>query len=128
MVVHKRVKIFGKNIGSLASLFYQVYLDMFLKSIFWNVDWELFLIFITRNTNADIFFFSILWISLILTGKFMPSKSSFLAKSLSIFLILAEWWSAGYKCLTKHHSKRLLSSLFWILIEPFLEWFISFGN
>ena len=41
------------------------------------------------------FFSLILLIFLILTGNFISSKSNSSAKILSIFVILAEWWSAG---------------------------------
>ena len=41
------------------------------------------------------FFISILRMSLTLTGNFMSLKSSFLAKSLSAFVILFGLWSAG---------------------------------
>ena len=51
-------------------------------------------------------FFSILWMSLILTGYFISLKSNSLEKSLLAFVIIAEWWSALYRYLTKHHSKH----------------------
>ena len=53
------------------------------------------------------FFFSTLYISL--TGNFMPLKSTFLAKSLPAFVILAGLRSAGFKYLTKHHLNHSLS-------------------
>ena len=52
----------------------------------------------------------------------MSLKSSFLAKSLSAFVILAGWWFAGFKYLTVLHLKHSLSSIFLILINPFLRW------
>ena len=58
------------------------------------------------------FFFSILSMSLILTGNFMSLKSSLFAKSLSAFVILLGLWSAGFKCLIKHHLKHSLSTVF----------------
>ena len=70
------------------------------------------------------FFFSILCISLTFTGNFMSLKSRFLGKSLSAFVIIAEWWSEGCKYLTKHHLKHSLLSKFWI----YLGWSNSFGN
>ena len=70
------------------------------------------LIFITKNTTADGIFFSILCISLTLTGNFMSLKSRLLAKALSAFVILAGLQSAGFKYLTKHHLKDSLSSIF----------------
>ena len=69
------------------------------------------------------FFFSILRMSLVFTGNFMFLKSSLFAKSLSAFVILA-----GFKYLTKHHLNHSLSSVFLILINPFLGWSNSFGN
>ena len=81
---------------------------------------------------AKEFFFSILWISLILTGNVMTLKSGSFSKSLLAFVILAWWWSAGYKYLTKHHLKHLSSSssssIFSILIKPFLGSSKSIGN
>ena len=47
------------------------------------------------------FYSSILWMSLILTGNFISLKSSFLSKSLSVYVILLELWSFGSKYLTK---------------------------
>ena len=73
------------------------------------------------------FFSSILWRSLIVTANFSLKSSSF-AKYLPAFVILAGWWSAGCKYLTKHHLKDSLSSIFWILIKPFLGWSAAFGN
>ena len=55
------------------------------------------------------FFFSTLYISLTLTGNFMPLKSTFLAKSLPAFVIIAGLRSAGFKYLTKHHLNHSLS-------------------
>ena len=52
--------------------------------------------------------FSVLWMSLIVAEKFMSLKSSYFAKSVSIFLVLAGWWFAGCKYLTKHQLKHLL--------------------
>ena len=81
---------------------------MLFKSIFLkNLGWQFFFILTTKNTNADTTFFSILWISLILTGNFMPLNSSFLAKCLSIFIILAGFLSTEFKYLTKQHFKDL---------------------
>ena len=54
-----------------------------------------------------------------MTGNFMSLKWISLAKSLSLFLILAEWWSA--ECLTKQHLKHSLASIFWILIKPLFD-------
>ena len=55
-------------------------------------------------------------------------KSSFLANSLSAFVILLGLGSSGFKYLTKHHLKHSLSSIFWILINPFFAWSNSLGN
>ena len=74
------------------------------------------------------FFFSTLWMSLFFTGIFMSLKSGFFTKSLSDFVILAEWWSAGCNYATKHHLKHSLSTTFWILIRPFVRWSNFFGN
>ena len=74
------------------------------------------------------FFFSILWISLILTENFMYSKSNSSSNSLSIFLILAGWQSAGCKYLTKHHLKHWSLSKFWVITKPFFGWSNLFGN
>ena len=76
----------------------------------------------------ELFFFSILWMSLDFTGNFMSLKSSLFAKSLSAFVLLHGWWYAEFNYLTKHHSKHSLSSAFWMLNKPFLGWFNSFGN
>ena len=73
-------------------------------------------------------FFSILWMSLILTGNFMSLKSSLFAKSLSDFVVLFGLWSAGFKHLTKHHLKHSKASIFWILINPFPGRSNSLGN
>ena len=56
-----------------------------------------------------------MWISLILTENELSLKLSFLANSLSAFVILAGEWSTGSKYLTKHHLKYSLSVIFWIL-------------
>ena len=58
----------------------------------------------------------------------MSLKSTLFAKSLSAFAILTGLWSAGFKCLTKQNLNHSLSSVFWILINPFLEWSNSFGD
>ena len=71
---------------------------------------------------------SILWMSLNLTGNFMSLKSSLFSKSLSAFLIILGLWSAGFKNLTKHYLNYSLSSIFWILINPFLGRSNSLGN
>ena len=55
-------------------------------------------------------FFSILRMSLVLTGKIMSLKSSLFAKFLSAFVIFLGLWSAGaeFKYLTKQHLKHSL--------------------
>ena len=58
------------------------------------------------------FLFSMLWMFPTLTENFMALKSSFLAKPLSAFVILAGWWSPGFRYLTKHHLKQSLSQYF----------------
>ena len=65
---------------------------------------------------------------LTLTGSFMSLKASFLAKSLSAFVIFLGLWSTACKYLTKDHLKDSLTSIFWILISLFLGWFNSSGN
>ena len=55
--------------------------------------------------------------------KSIPSE-----KSLSIFVVLDELRSIGCKYLNKHHLKHSLSSIFLILIKPFLDWSNSFGS
>ena len=45
------------------------------------------------------FLFKIFWMTLILTENFMFLK---LGKSSSDFAIIAGWWPAGWKNLTKH--------------------------
>ena len=63
----------------------------------------------TKNTNADwIFFFLIFCISLTLTGNFMTLKLNFSVKSLSAYVILGGWWSAGCRYLTQFHLKHLI--------------------
>ena len=74
------------------------------------------------------FFFTIVWMSQILTGNFMSLKSSVLANSLSAFVILAGLWSAGFKYLTILYLKHSLSPIFWMLIRPFLGWSNSIGS
>ena len=66
-------------------------------------------------------FFTILWISLILTRSFMSAESNSSPNNLSVSLILPGWWSAGCKYQTKHYLNHSLSSKFWILIKPFLD-------
>lgn len=72
--------------------------------------------------NVDRILLLNLWISLILTGILMDSKPNSSSNKLPLFLILAGWWSAGSKYLTKHHVKHSLLSKFSILIKHF------FGN
>ena len=67
--------------------------------------------FITKDINTNAFF-SVLCISLTLTGNFKPLQSSFLAKPLSAFVPLAGLRSAGLKYMTKHYLKLSLSSIF----------------
>ena len=87
------------------------------------------LIFIAKTLMPmKSFCFAILWMFLILIWNFMSLKSSFLAKSLLAFASLAWWWFAGFKHLTIIHLKHSLSSIFWILINPFLGWFNSLDN
>ena len=74
------------------------------------------------------FFYSILSISLALTGNFFSLKSNFLAKSLSSFIIVAGLRSSVYKNLTKQHLKHSLSPILGTLINRFLGWSNSFGN
>ena len=74
------------------------------------------------------FFFSTLQMSLDFTGNYISLKSRFLVKYLSAFIILAGLRSAGFKYLIKHHLKHSLSSVFGILINPFLGWSNSFCN
>ena len=74
------------------------------------------------------FFYSILYMSLIFTGTFISLKSSFLVNSLTDFVNFVALQSAGFKCLTILHLNHSLSSIFSILINPFLGWFNSFGN
>ena len=52
------------------------------------------------------FFFLISRMSLIFTGKFMCLKSSFLAKSVLAFVILAGRWFAEFKYLTVLNLKQ----------------------
>ena len=61
--------------------------------------------------------FSILWIPLE-----MPLET------LSAFVIILGLWSAGFKNLTKYYLNYSLSSIFWILINPFLGRSNSLGN
>ena len=58
------------------------------------------------------FFFSILRISVTLTGNFTSLKSSFLAISLSAFVNLLGLWSTECKYQTIHHLKHPLSLTF----------------
>ena len=74
------------------------------------------------------FLFSILCISLTLTGNFMSLQSSLFGKFLATFVSLAGWWSSGFKQLTKHHLNHSLSSIFWILMNLFLGWFNFLGK
>ena len=82
------------------------------------------------HTNADgiLFFKKMFCISLTLIGNFMSLMSSFLAKSLSAFVIFPGLRATGCRYLTKHHLKHSLSSILGILIKPFLGWSNSFGN
>ena len=74
------------------------------------------------------FLFSILSMSLILTGNFMSLISSLFAKSLSACVNLLGLRSSGFMYLTKHHLKHSLSSVFCTLIKPFFGWSNSLGN
>ena len=57
--------------------------------------------------------------SLILTGNFMPLKSSLFAKLLSVFVIFlgSQSGQTPFKTFNRKH-----------LIKPFFGWFNSFGN
>ena len=57
--------------------------------------------------------------SLMLTGNFMPANSSFLAKPLSAFAVLAGGWFGCFNYLTVLHLKDSLSSILWILMNSF---------
>ena len=70
-------------------------------------------------------FFSILWMSLFITGNVMSLKSSLFAKYLPAYVILAGLRSARCKYLTKLHIKHSLSSIFWILIKYYFEYYLS---
>ena len=61
--------------------------------------------------------FSILYLFLFLIGTSMSLKSSTLAKSLLTFLILARWWSRGFRYLIKHNLKHSLSLKFGLSIK-----------
>ena len=55
--------------------------------------------------------------------SFMSLKSILSANSWSAFVIFLGLWSFGFKYLIKHHHfKHSWSSIFWILINPFLVW------
>ena len=88
------------------------------------------LVMISFKKSAYIFINSILWMSLVcsLYSRFYGFDINLFAKSLSHFVILLKFWSAGFKCLIKHHLKHSLSSLFWILMKPFCGCSFSFGN
>ena len=94
-------------------------------SCVWYIDWIFYFVFITIIVNASKFFFSILWINVF---SFYWKFLSLFAKTLSDSVIRARWWCAGFKYLTKHHLKHSFSSVFWVLVNPFLEWFNSLGN
>ena len=118
MIMHESIKIFCFLFLSILDQY------VFLHSNFWWINWMFFPIFITKNTNANvILFFLILWMPLTFTGNLMSLKSSFLPKSLSAFT-----WFTGFKYLTILYLKHSLSSIFWILNNPFLGWFNSFSN
>ena len=99
----------------------------FFPTLVWYTDWMFFFIFIAKNTNVNGFFFSNLLMSLILTGN-LSVESNFLAKSMSTIVILDGWWFSGFRYQIKHHSKHSLSSIFWILINPFFGWSNSSPN
>ena len=61
----------------------------FSTTFFWYIDGMFSFIFITKNTNAD----------RNLTENFMSLKSSFLAKSLSAFVILLGLWGLYFEIL-----------------------------
>ena len=132
MITHESIKIFDKNIVSQSSCVNNkctCFSSQHFFFFFWYIDWMLFFTLITKNTNANrIPFFSIFWVSLTLTGNFMSLEWSFLEKILSTFVTAFGLWSAESDYLAKQHLKHLLSSIFWILIKPFLGWFNSFGN
>ena len=65
---------------------------------------------------------------LIFTWTFMFLKLSFLAKPSSAFVIPGGWWFTGFNYLAILHLKHSLSSIFWIIINPFLGWSNSFDN
>ena len=120
MIIYECIKIFDKNMCLCLLLLSNNKYNMPFESIFWHIDWIFFLVFLTKTLMPIQFFFSISWISLILTWDFV-FKSSSLAESLSTFLALAGWWSARYKHTIRHQLKHLLSSIFWILIKSFLD-------
>ena len=79
---------------------------LFFKVFFGHLDWIPYLVFITKNTNADrILFFNFLKI-------FDFSKFDLFPSNLQAFVIIFGLWSAGCKYMTKHHLKHSLSSKF----------------
>ena len=117
MTINECIKIFDKNISTSSPMNQHILFDYNFELI----DWIFCLFFITKNTNTIKILFSIERTSLILTENVMSLKSSFLVKFLSAFLIIAARWPARYKYLTKHHLNHSLTSIFWILIKPFLD-------
>ena len=91
----------------------------FYTTLFWDVDWIFFLVFINKNNKGDRIHFFKFVNSLILARNYMPLKSFFYTKSFSSFVILLKWWSAGYTYLPRYHLKHSLSSVIYISIKTF---------
>ena len=127
MIIYECIKIFDKNMCLCLLLLSNNKYNMPFESIFWHIDWIFFLVFITKTLMPIQFFFSISWISLILTWDFV-FKSSSLAESLSTFLALAGWWSARYKHTIRHQLKHSFIIDILNINQVFFGWFDSFGN
>ena len=121
--MHECIKISDKNIVPFASSpVNNKSTCLSSQHIFWYLDWIFFLIFITKNTNADriTFFnfvnvFSFYW-------KFYGFKVKLFSK---IFTSFCNFDGLGFpRCnyLGKHHLRHWLSSIFWILIKLFFGW------
>ena len=123
MVIHECIEIFDKNIVCFCLCLLLIINKHVFASICLHIKWIFLSFFITKTLMPIeiFFFFSILRISLILTGIYMSSKSNSFQSNLSIFLILAWWRSVRSKYLTKHYLKDSLSLILWISIKPVLN-------
>ena len=128
MIIHESIKNFDKNAMFFLLLQSRISQDVFLCSSVLIHRLNIFPYFYNQKRycrwNSFFRFCECLYFWL---ENYLFNPSIW-AKYLLVFLILASWWSAGFKYLAKHHPMHSLSPKILTLINPFLGWYSSLSN